>query len=252
MISSVANPAIKRVRRLQKRRWRERSGRFLVEGHRAVASGIGAGSVDELFHTPSAERLRAGLLDAARAAGISTREVTPEVMASLTSVATAPDVLGIARLRGATLGALPRPFSGAILLDVPDPATAGSILATVAATGGVAAIFAGSSVDPFEPKVVRAAAGAHFRIAIVGGTTADDAAGAARGAGARVVRLVEKGQPVWTADLGGPLVLIVEPDGAEAGGEESVAVPGDAPGANLAVRAGVVLYEWVRQGGGER
>lgn len=250
MISSVSNGAVKRIQRLRKREWRERTGRFLVEGHRSVRPALGSGRIEEVLHTPAARRLRPDVLERAEADGARLREVSPEVMAHLTSLATAPDVLGIARIHEPPLATLPAPLRGTMLEGVRDPATAGSIMAATVATGGVVALFAPSTVDAFSPKVVRAAAGAHFALAVVRGIEPDAAAAAARASGARVVALRTTGPAPWEADLAGPLLLVVGSDEEPAAGADAkVAVPSAGGAPTLAQRAAVVLYEWVRQRG---
>lgn len=252
MISSTTNPAVKRARRLQKRGWRERTGRYLVEGHRALAPAVAAGTVEELFHATRASSLRAGLLEMARRNGIVLREVSDGVMASLTSVATAPDVLGVVPMAPTALRSLPGGASGLVLSSQHDPAGVGSLMCTAAAIGLDAVIAAEATVDLFEPKVARAAAGAHSLLRVIPEATTPEAVEALRAGGARVVALTEKGSPPWEHDLSGPIALIVDgADGPEGigGVDARVGVPGGAVGAPIVVRAAVVLYEWVRQRG---
>jgi TrmH family RNA methyltransferase len=246
VISSVANPTVRRVRRLRKSLWRERQGRFIVEGHRAVDAAVAAGAqVEDLFVTPKGERARTAVIERAHAAGLKTVTVAPAVMQHWTAVATAPDVLAVVKFAART--SLPdRPLNAVVLCGVHDPATAGAILATAAACGFRTAVIGPNSVDPYEAKVVRAAAGAHFALAIVRGLPLAAALDALRAAGARVVVASEKGVAPWDADLAGPVALVVDGDGtAEADGER-VALPTDGPVPSLATRAAVVLYEWMR------
>lgn len=246
MISSVANPTVRRVRRLRKSLWRERQGRFIVEGHRAVEAALAAGAgIEELFVTPKGELARPGVIERAHAAGLKTTTVSPGVMAHWTSVATAPDVAAVV-----TFGArrtLPEHALNAVVLSgVHDPATAGTILATAAACGFRAAVIGPNSVDPYEAKVVRAAQGAHFALAIVQGLPVATALESLRGAGARIVIAAEKGSAPWDADLRGPVALVIDGDGTVDAEGERVALPSEGPAPSLATRAAVVLYEWVR------
>lgn len=250
MISSVANPTIRRVRRLRKRPWRERTGRFLVEGHRAVAVALTSGArLEAIFHTPRAARLRGSLLGDARDAGVALHEVSEGVMAHLTSVATAPDTLGVAAMREGSLATVPSGASGVLLAGVRDPATAGGIMATAAAAGCAVAIAARGTADIYRQSTVRAAAGAHFRLAVVRAADPDRAAKEMRARGARVVSLAADGPAPWDVDLSGPLLLVVPgEDGGDVDAPDArVALPAvDAP-PGLGARAAAVLYEWVRQ-----
>src|SRR5262249_54224235 len=56
--------------------------------------------------------------------------------------------------------------------EINDPGNAGTLIRTAAAAGAQAVIFGAGSVDAYNPKVVRASAGACFAIRIVEGVPA--------------------------------------------------------------------------------
>jgi TrmH family RNA methyltransferase len=51
-----------------------------------------------------------------------------------------------------------------VLVDVRDPGNAGTVLRAADASGATAVLFAADSVDPYNPKTVRASAGSLFHI----------------------------------------------------------------------------------------
>ena len=51
-----------------------------------------------------------------------------------------------------------------VLVDVRDPGNAGTVLRAADASGSTAVLFAGESVDPYNPKTVRASAGSLFHV----------------------------------------------------------------------------------------
>ncbi len=57
----------------------------------------------------------------------------------------------------------------AVCAGVQDPGNAGTIVRSVAASGGAAVVFCAGTVDPYNPKAVRASAGAVFHIPLVCG-----------------------------------------------------------------------------------
>src|SRR3954471_1349173 len=61
MTFTPRTPRVVAARRLQRRRDRDQTGRFLAEGPQAVRSALGAGAVLELFGTPSALERHADL-----------------------------------------------------------------------------------------------------------------------------------------------------------------------------------------------
>ena len=54
-----------------------------------------------------------------------------------------------------------------VLVDVRDPGNAGTVLRAADAAGAQAVVFAAESVDPYNPKTVRATAGSLFHVPLV-------------------------------------------------------------------------------------
>ncbi len=146
-----------------------------------------------------------------------------------------------------------------VLANVRDPGNAGTVLRSADAAGADAVLFAGSSVDPYNSKCVRASAGSLFHLPVVTGLPVADAVAALRRAGLRV--LAADGRAARTLDDLQDDGLLREPAawlfGNEAWGlpedllalaDESVAVPiyGRAESLNLAAAAAVCLYASAR------
>jgi TrmH family RNA methyltransferase len=278
-LTSVRSPRVKAARQLGKRALRQRARAFLAEGPQAVAEALAAGDVvSELFVTATAQGRYADLAAHARVQGAAVHAVSGEVMAELAQTVTPQGVLAVCRFIDVPLGALTRggdppepPASPAarpvsvtarsqlrlvvILANVRDPGNAGTVLRSADAAGADAVLFAGSSVDPYNSKCVRASAGSLFHLPVVTGLPVADAVAALRTAGLRV--LAADGQAARTLDDLQDDGLLREPAawlfGNEAWGlpedllalaDESVAVPiyGRAESLNLAAAAAVCLY----------
>lgn len=80
-----------------------------------------------------------------------------------------------------------------VAAHVREPGNAGSLVRIADATGAAAVVFAGSSVDPYNDKAVRASAGSLFHVPVVVGTTVVGAMEA----------LGSKGYTVLAADAAG-------------------------------------------------
>jgi RNA methyltransferase, TrmH family len=261
VISNPNNPTIRQIRKLRKRRERDKRRQLIVEGHRALSVAIRAkADVSKVLHTPSATVKRPELLQDARERGASVLEVSPAVMASLTSVETAPDVLGVATMPGCTLEqAVSKLRFGAVLAGVRDPATAGSILSSCAAAGGGVAIATTGTTDLFAPKPVRSASGAHFLLAIAPDVDPEACADALHGAGVRMVAVEMGGHSLEDADLDGKVAVVVGEEGAlpkalTDRADERVAA-GIGPAGirpSVAAEAAVVLFEAARRRGAAR
>ena len=262
MISNPNNPQIRAVRKLRKRRERDRRRVMLVEGHRALSVAMRSGfPVLELVHTHDAVAKRPELIREAKAAGAKVLEVSPAVMASVTSVGSTPDVVGVVPIREATLEEAASSFGlGTVLAGVHDPATAGSILASCAAAGGSVAIATTGTTDLFAPKPVRSAAGAHFLLRVVSGVDPAACADSLKAAGVRLVSVAADGKDLASTTWSEPVAVVLADDGelpaplaSEADERVRVGDPAAEIRPPLAAEAAVVLFEAVhrrRTGGG--
>ncbi len=145
----------------------------------------------------------------------------------------------------------------AICADVRDPGNAGTIIRTADALGADAVVLAGHSVDPYNPKSVRASVGSLFHLPVAVETDPAVAVDAAQGAGLVVLAADGAGE-VALADaaeiLAGPTAWLF---GNEAWGlprelaalaDHRVRIPirGRAESLNLATAVAICLHESAR------
>lgn len=175
MITSVHNPLILRARRLQKRPGRARAGEFLVEGANGIGEALAARRpLSAVFVSPPASPESGGevpagdLAEAAAAAGAPVHRVSGAVMAALSGTEEPPGAVAIAPfvdLPASTL--LDHGGDLFVVLDrVRDPGNLGTVLRAAWAAGAAGVFLSGSAVDLYNPKVVRASAGALFRVPV--------------------------------------------------------------------------------------
>jgi TrmH family RNA methyltransferase len=178
------------ARRLAKRTFRERERRFLVEGPQAVREAVAEpGIVDEIFVTADAAPRHSELVRAAQTAGAAVYLASGEVIRSLADTVTPQGIVAICRYVDVSLATVlaADPRLVAVLAKVRDPGNAGTIIRAADAAGADAIVFTDGSVDPYNPKCVRATAGSMFHLPVVAGITAAEATSALRDAGLRVV-----------------------------------------------------------------
>ena len=134
-----------------RRRDRDETGRFLVEGPQAVREALAAGAVRELFATGAARQRYPELTGAASLVTDDAIAALAETVApqGLVAVCSAVEVPLAAALAG-------RPPLVAVLAGIRDPGNAGTVLRTADAAGAGAVVFAGEAVDPYNGKCVRA------------------------------------------------------------------------------------------------
>lgn len=257
-VTSVRNPAVKAARKLARRRDRGQDA-FVVEGPHAVAAA--AGRLERLFVTERARRDHPALVDRAAAGGADVVQVSEPVCEAMAAAVTSRGLVGVAHLPSASL---PEALAAArlvlVCLEIRDPGNAGTVLRTADAAGADAVVFAGESVDPRNPKAVRASAGSLFHLPVVDGAGWPEVAAACRRVGLQLVAADATAPVAHTdADLARPTALVLgnEAHGLDArvraGCDLAVSVPihGRAESLNLAAAVAVLAYEAVRQRAGE-
>jgi RNA methyltransferase, TrmH family len=95
-----------------------------------------------------------------------------------------------------------------LLAGIGDPGNAGTLVRSAEAFGAAGVLFGRGGVDPFAPKVVRAAMGSLFRLPVAG-VSADDLLAAAAAAGRPIIAAGLDGEPLRGADLPPNPVLAV-------------------------------------------
>lgn len=255
MTFTTRTPRVVAARRLQRRRDRDQSGRFLAEGPQAVREALGAGVVLELFGTEDALTRHGDL--ALLAPLVS--PVDENALVALAETVQPQGLVAVCEQMDVSLGdaLAKRPRLVAVAAEIRDPGNAGTVLRTADAAGAGAVIFAGDAVDPYNGKCVRASAGSLFHVDVVrtGLSIVDDL----REAG--LIVLATSGYGADDLDtlldegaLDGPTAWIF---GSEAHGlpqvvldaaDRRVRVPiyGGAESLNLAAAAAVCLYASAR------
>ena len=256
---------------LATRAGRERRGRFMLEGTRAIEDALDRGlALDCLVSNADGERdvarwVAAGLVPEATAL----YRVEREELERLADTATPQGVLAVGALPPAGLDALPDPGAAGrgaapggaaapplLLVDgVQDPGNLGTLLRTLAAVGGRIAICCTGTVDPFNPKALRGSAGTALGLGIARGIERATAIGWCAEREIPIVALAAGGSDLFasratSAIPAGPVALAI---GNEAGGlsaeiERAAAVVAGIPmepgveSLSAAVAGSVALY----------
>ena len=253
MITSVQNPKIQWVRKLQTQpRLRREEGLFVVEGVRLVEEALAAGWQASLvlFTEELSERGTQVVQGFARL-GAQVEKVSPGVMAAASDTQTPQGLLAVVQTR---LLPFPERLDFVLVVDgVRDPGNLGTILRVAAAAGAQAVLLPPGNVDGWAPKVLRAAMGAHFRLPL---RSLDwDALNDLLYGLPVYLADAGSGLPYTQADLRAPLALMVGGEAAGAGQQGQklashrihIPMPGEMESLNAAAAAAVLMFEVVRQ-----
>ena len=167
IVTSIHNVHIKRARSLLRRKGRAEERAFLVEGLRAVVDMFEAGVTPTILYVRNVPDDRA-LIDHLDVR-CPVRLVSPEVLASLSDVPHPQGFVAVVPIDA--VSAEPRfdvwKRDFILVADgVRDPGNLGTLLRTAAGAGVTEVVVTPNSVDPFNPKCVRSAMGAHFLVSL--------------------------------------------------------------------------------------
>lgn len=171
-VTSPSNSTIKAIRSLRRRRERDETKRYWIEGIRLVREAVETASeIECAVVAPELLRAGAGLetVEMVRALPVEVLEVAADVFRSISSK-DGPQGLGaVVRQRWLTLPDI-RGDEGLcwVALDrIADPGNLGSILRTCDAVGAAGVILLGETTDPYDPASVRGSMGAICSLRLV-------------------------------------------------------------------------------------
>jgi TrmH family RNA methyltransferase len=247
---------------LQKRsaRWSERA--FVAEGAELIRCALDAEvPVESVYVSPEggSDGPTQEVCRRASAAGARVFPLAAGVLERVADTVTPQPVLAVVPMlaEAAPPALTARPGSLLmVLVDVRDPGNAGTVLRAADASGATAVLFAADSVDPYNPKTVRASAGSLFHIPFA---VRDDPLSVAEelsGAGFRTLAtVVRQGEDYVSFDWSVPSAVFL---GNESSGldpalcetlDGALAIPmeGRAESLNVGVASAVVGFEAARQ-----
>src|SRR5688572_17151237 len=150
MITSPHNEKLKLLRKLRRRRARERDGLLVGEGEDLLAAARAAGAEPEELLTAAGESLGG-------------TEVEPALLDRFATLASGTRAIGVWRERWAEAPSEPCVY----LHGVADPGNVGSVIRSAGALAGGSVALGPDCADPFGPRAVRASMGAIFTHPII-------------------------------------------------------------------------------------
>lgn len=241
MITSIQNEQVKKWRRLHKRKGREKSNSFLVEGVHLVEEACRSGW--EVLEIILQENIEAPQI----CEDIPHTYVSEKVFAHLSQTQTPQGIAALVKMRPTE-----RTVSANVLLidAIQDPGNLGTIIRTADAAGFDTVILGDHTVDVYNDKTIRSTQGSLFHVSIMN-----------RNLKQVIPKLQEDGYTVWASALENAEVynevsptnktaLIVGNEGA--GIDESlleladtivkIPIHGQAESLNVSVAAGILMY----------
>lgn len=167
-ITSVNNELVKESTKLQQKKYRTQSGKFLLEGYKAIKEAYDCGiKLDKIFVEKSH-------LKEYKFAKDLIIETTEPVLKKLTTTESAPEAIAIGFQKNYDKNLLKSTQKVVLLEDIKDLGNLGTIIRSSVAFGADAIILYGESVDIYNPKCVRASVGNLWKLPIIHITKIED------------------------------------------------------------------------------
>jgi TrmH family RNA methyltransferase len=252
---------VRRLRRLvQKRSLRWSEGICVLEGPDLVVAALASSAEFEAIYVDSARMPPEGLAELERTAaakGVRVFALASGVLERIADATTPQPVLGAVRLPLVDIAAIPARGLVLVLEGVSDPGNAGTLIRSADAAGVSGVVFTGPSVDPFNPKTLRASAGSIFHVPVAVDTlSATLSSFASRGASS-FATVVRGGMSHRRVDFTKPSVVVI---GNEAVGLDEAAIAlcdgaititmaGESESLNAGVAGSLIAFEalWQRE-----
>jgi TrmH family RNA methyltransferase len=257
MISSTQNPKVKWVRGLISRsKDRRNEDAFVIEGVRLLEGAHESGWETQLiFYSDTLNERGLNLVESFQSQGVQVENVSSIVMRTVSDTKSPQGILAVLKRRKIPL---PEDLDLVLILDqIRDPGNLGTILRSADSAGVQAVFLSPGSVDPYSPKVLRSAMGAHFRLPIHQSAW-KELATRIRESGLHVyLASADQGELYFGVDYLQPVALIIggEAYGAgetahkEAHSKVHIPMPGGGESLNAAAAAAILLFEIARQRG---
>ncbi|GAB3074278.1 TrmH family RNA methyltransferase [Corynebacterium aquatimens] len=257
-------PRVVNAAKLKRAAGRKKADRFLAEGFNAVDAAVATGAATDLFVTESAATEFAEIVTTADYMDVYTHAITDKAAEYLSDTVTTTGIFAVCR---PALWTLPSIIKGkpkliAVCVEAADPGNAGTIIRLADALGADAVLFAGDTVDPESPKVVRSTAGSLFHVPVVRDRDIRRALGQLRDAGLQLAATTMNGEVYLdeadeilekpTAWLFGNEAHGLSDEVAQLADHRiSIPIRGSAESLNLSTAAAICLWESCRNLGEE-
>lgn len=256
-LTGLQNPQVKAAAELKQKKYRQQQGLFLAEGLRTVEEAVASKTVVSIFYTAIEDDRTRSVLEEAAAQQLKLYCVSDAVMKKIADTDTPQGIIAVCKMQNVTLDKLFSKGEMLLVLDrVGDPGNLGTMLRTADAAGIGGVVLLKGCVDIYAPKTVRSSMGSLFHVPVVSGIGEDNFIAEAKDAGYELlVTSLEGADNLYKADLGGRIAFVM---GNEAGGvsanlleraDKRVFIPmaGRAESLNVAMAAGVVMFEALRR-----
>lgn len=259
-ISSKDNFAVKRLKQLEAKKYRDRLNMFVLEGPTVLQEALDENLEFEfaVFSDSFAEYEKdIELLKKLSDKKIEMYQVEDRLFSMMSGTETPQGVLAVLKKPEWDTGIISEPGNNFIVMDrVQDPGNMGTIIRTAEAAGFAGMVIIKGSTDPYSGKVSRAAAGALVRMPVFFADAPDELVNMMKNAGKKLVCTSPRSDK-WhfETDIAEDTAIVI---GNEASGvcdeiflnadiTAGIPMEGKTESLNAAIAASLMMYESLRQ-----
>ncbi len=252
-IESKENNIFKNIKKLKEKKYRQQTGKYIIEGFRFVEEALKSGTeieyiiIDEKALAKGEEFISKNNIKEAKVIVMNRT-----LFSQLVFTSTPQGILAIGKMKSAAL------TEGEIfiLVDrVQDPGNMGTIIRTAHAAGAAGVIITKGTVDVYNDKTLRSTMGSIFYVPII----EDNDLSFTRELRAKGYKLLVSSlqgeKNFFEEDLSSKIIIAVGNEGNGIGEEVEeisdikvkIPMPGNAESLNVAVATSIMVYEKIRQ-----
>ena len=233
----------KKAKALHQRKNRFLNNEFIIEGRRSIGSAIEANAeITLLFYTTNFSENNPDIME--RVKNIPSEIISSKEINNISPSITSSGILAICKI--SKFQSYNKNKNIIFLDNISDPGNLGTILRTAVWFGIDQIAYSSGSIDPYNPKVVRSAMGAHFNISWLGELSLKEIKGY------KILGADHRGRSIESINIDNQkwvLVMGSEPHGLSESShphlEELISIPkvGEGESLNIGVSMGILLYE---------
>lgn len=257
ILSSIKNPLIKEIRKLQRSKERHKQNLFLLEGTNTIAT---AARLDYplyiVLSTQKWQKCHQQLWQKISLKAQRVELVSPEVLSAIATTVNPDGVVATAIRQPAKTPEISNTKLALAIERLQDPGNLGTIIRTAVATGVDGLWLSQDSVDFDNPKVIRASVGEWFRLAIAVTDNLTQIVQEHKKKQIQIIATVPTANKTyWELDFQRPSLILLGNEGAGLSDElialadEQVTIPvaNEVESLNVAIANSLLLYEAKRQ-----
>lgn len=260
MITSYSNKLIKEIRKLNKKKYRNKKKLFFIEGIRIIEDSFKSNcDIQYIIYSNKLYNTSRGreLINKIKESNIECYEVENNLIKEISDTENPQGIIAVLKMKENSLQELKEENNFIVFLDrIQDPGNMGTIIRSADALGVDGIIINKGCVDIYNPKVLRATMGSVFNIPIIYSEDGTKTLLEFKNKGTNIfVTSLDSAEYCYDTDFEKDNILVIGNEGNGVSQEildlsdKNIKIPikGKAESLNAAIASSIIMYEGLRQ-----